>query len=56
MVINLAARGVQIRALRDLTGDAIFNEVFFDEVFVPDEDVVGTVNAGWRSRGPRAWQ
>ena len=47
MVINLAARGVQIRALRDLTGDSIFNEVFFEDVFVPDEDVVGSVNAGW---------
>jgi alkylation response protein AidB-like acyl-CoA dehydrogenase len=47
MVINLAAPGLRVRALRDLTGDAIFNEVFFDDVFVPDEDVVGAVNGGW---------
>ncbi|MDY6810893.1 MAG: acyl-CoA dehydrogenase family protein, partial [Actinomycetota bacterium] len=34
--------------LRELTGRANFNEVFLDDVFVPDECVVGPVNGGWR--------
>jgi alkylation response protein AidB-like acyl-CoA dehydrogenase len=40
--------GIDIRPLREITGDDLFNEVFFDEVFVPDEMVVGEVNDGWR--------
>jgi alkylation response protein AidB-like acyl-CoA dehydrogenase len=48
MVIDLHAPGVDIRPLREATGAALFNEVFFDDVFVPDEDVVGPVNGGWR--------
>jgi len=47
VVIDLTAPGVEVRPLREITGEAIFNEVFFDDVFVPDEDVVGEVNAGW---------
>jgi alkylation response protein AidB-like acyl-CoA dehydrogenase len=47
MAINLKAPGVEVRPLREITGAAMFNEVFFDDVFVPDEDVVGEVNAGW---------
>ncbi|MGV9865522.1 acyl-CoA dehydrogenase [Rhodococcus koreensis] len=47
MVIDLTAPGVDVRPLREITGDAVFNEVFFDDVFVPDEDVVGEVNGGW---------
>jgi len=37
-----------IRPLREITGDELFNEVFFDDVFVPDDMVVGVVNDGWR--------
>ncbi|MEJ3654477.1 acyl-CoA dehydrogenase [Actinomycetes bacterium KLBMP 9759] len=48
MAIDLRADGVDVRPLRELTGDALFNEVFFDDVFVPDEDVVGEVGQGWR--------
>jgi alkylation response protein AidB-like acyl-CoA dehydrogenase len=48
MVIDLHANGVDIRPLREASGGEIFCEVFFDEVFVPDEDVVGPVNGGWR--------
>ena len=40
--------GIDIRPLREITGDDLFNEVFFDDVFVPDEMVVGEVNDGWR--------
>lgn len=48
MAIDLRAEGVEVRPLRELTGDALFNEVFFDDVFVPDADVVGEVGQGWR--------
>jgi alkylation response protein AidB-like acyl-CoA dehydrogenase len=47
MVIDLTASGVQVRPLREITGDALFNEVFLDDVFVPDSDIVGEVNQGW---------
>jgi alkylation response protein AidB-like acyl-CoA dehydrogenase len=47
VVVDLEAGGVTVRPLREITGDARFNEVFFDDVFVPDEDVVGEVDAGW---------
>jgi 3-oxochol-4-en-24-oyl-CoA dehydrogenase len=48
MAVDLRAPGVDVRPLRELTGDALFNEVFFDDVFVPDTDVVGEVGQGWR--------
>jgi alkylation response protein AidB-like acyl-CoA dehydrogenase len=47
MIIDLADPAVQIRPLTELTGETLFNEVFFDDVFVADGDVVGDVNAGW---------
>ncbi len=47
MVIDMHAPGVEVRPLRQVTGDADFNEVFFNDVFVPDDDVVGAVNDGW---------
>jgi 3-oxochol-4-en-24-oyl-CoA dehydrogenase len=47
MVIDLSAEGVEIRPLRELTGESLFNEVFFNDVFVPDDDVVGPVGQGW---------
>jgi alkylation response protein AidB-like acyl-CoA dehydrogenase len=39
---------VDVRPLRELTGEALFNEVFLDDVFVPDDCVVGEVGQGWR--------
>jgi alkylation response protein AidB-like acyl-CoA dehydrogenase len=47
MVIDLTVRGVTRRPLREITGASLFNEVFFDDVFVPDEDVVGEPGGGW---------
>jgi len=47
MVIDMHAPGVEVRPLRQITGGADFNEVFFSDVFVPDTDVVGPPNAGW---------
>jgi alkylation response protein AidB-like acyl-CoA dehydrogenase len=47
MVIDLHAKGVEVRPLRQITGHSHFNEVFFDQVFVPDDDVVGPVDQGW---------
>jgi 3-oxochol-4-en-24-oyl-CoA dehydrogenase len=47
MVIDMKAAGVEVRPLREATGNAMFNEVFFTDVFVPDDDVVGPVNGGW---------
>jgi alkylation response protein AidB-like acyl-CoA dehydrogenase len=47
MMIDMRAPGVDIRPLRQITGEADFNEVFLDDVFVPDEDVLGPVNGGW---------
>jgi alkylation response protein AidB-like acyl-CoA dehydrogenase len=47
MVIDMHAPGVTVRPLKMPSGDSEFNEVFFDDVFVPDSDVVGPVDGGW---------
>ena len=47
-LVDMTSPGVQVRPLREMTGDAMFNEVFLDDVFVPDDLVVGEVNQGWR--------
>jgi alkylation response protein AidB-like acyl-CoA dehydrogenase len=47
VAIDMKAPGVTVNPLRGMTGHAHFNEVFFDDVFVPDSDVVGDVNRGW---------
>ncbi|GAA4395536.1 acyl-CoA dehydrogenase [Tsukamurella soli] len=46
-VLDMSTPGVTVRPLREMTGSALFNEVFLDDVFVPDENVVGEVNDGW---------
>jgi len=48
MVIDMKHKGVDIRPLKQATGQSHFNEIFFDDVFVPDDDVVGPVNGGWK--------
>ena len=47
-LVDMSSPGIDIRPLREITGDDLFNEVFFDDVFVPDDMVVGQVNDGWR--------
>jgi alkylation response protein AidB-like acyl-CoA dehydrogenase len=47
-LIDLGAPGVTVRPLRQITGDAHFNEVFFDDVRVPDSLRLDDVGAGWK--------
>jgi alkylation response protein AidB-like acyl-CoA dehydrogenase len=47
-LVDMSAPGVDVRPLREITGDSLFNQVFLDDVFVPDDCVVGEVNGGWR--------
>jgi alkylation response protein AidB-like acyl-CoA dehydrogenase len=47
-LVDMKSEGLEVRPLRELTGDALFNEVFLDGVFVPDDRVVGEVNKGWQ--------
>ena len=46
-IVDMRASGVDIRPLRQMTGGASFNEVFFNEVRVPDDHRLGDVNGGW---------
>ncbi|KAA0116842.1 acyl-CoA dehydrogenase [Mycolicibacterium sp. P9-22] len=46
-LVEMNSPGIDIRPLREITGEALFNEVFFDDLFVPDELVVGEVDGGW---------
>lgn len=46
-LVDMASPGIDIRPLREITGAALFNEVFFDDLFVPDDMVVGSVDGGW---------
>ena len=47
-LVDMSSPGVDVRPLREITGDSLFNQVFLDGVFVPDDCVVGEVNDGWR--------
>jgi acyl-CoA dehydrogenase len=46
-VVDMKAPGVEVRPLRQITGGASFNEVFFTEVRIPDSHRLGDVNGGW---------
>ncbi|MGO8873077.1 MAG: acyl-CoA dehydrogenase [Acidimicrobiales bacterium] len=46
-IVDMRSPGLDVRPLRELTGAAMFNEVFLDAVLVPDDCVIGEVNGGW---------
>lgn len=46
-IVDMRSEGIEIRPLKELTGNAMFNEVFLDDVFVPDDCVIGQVDGGW---------
>lgn len=47
-LVDMHADGIEIRPLREITGRSVFNEVFLDNVLVPDDCVIGAPGAGWR--------
>ncbi|TIC83897.1 acyl-CoA dehydrogenase [Nocardioides sp. GY 10113] len=47
-LVDMRSAGIEVRPLREITGEALFNEVFLDDVFVPDECVVAEPGDGWR--------
>jgi alkylation response protein AidB-like acyl-CoA dehydrogenase len=48
LVVDMRAPGVEVRPLRQITDESEFNEVFFDNVLVPHERLIGPENEGWR--------
>lgn len=49
VMFDLTADGVTVRPIEQLSGDTGFGEIFLDNVFVPDRDVIGAVHEGWRA-------
>ena len=47
LLVDMRSPGVKVRPLRQMTGETEFNELFFENVAVPAENVVGSVNNGW---------
>jgi alkylation response protein AidB-like acyl-CoA dehydrogenase len=48
LIVDMHAPGVEVRPLRQITGEAEFNEIFFTDVSVPRENVLGEVGQGWQ--------
>jgi alkylation response protein AidB-like acyl-CoA dehydrogenase len=46
-LLDMKSEGITVKPLRELTGAEFFNTVYIDDVFVPDEFVLGEVNRGW---------
>ncbi|MFZ2173102.1 MAG: acyl-CoA dehydrogenase [Rhodococcus sp. (in: high G+C Gram-positive bacteria)] len=47
-LVDMTSPGITISPLREITGDALFNEVYLEDVFVPDDLVVGGIGDGWK--------
>ncbi len=47
-LVDMRSPGIDVRPLREITGEALFNEVFLDDVLVPDDCLVGGLGEGWR--------
>jgi alkylation response protein AidB-like acyl-CoA dehydrogenase len=48
-IVDMHAAGVTVRPLKDMSGRAPFNEVYFDDVRIPVENVIGEVGRGWQA-------
>ncbi len=48
-IVDIKAPGVTVKPLRQITGGSSFNEVFFDDVKIPADHIVGAKNEGWRA-------
>ena len=48
LLVDMHSPGVTVKPLRQMTGESEFNEVFFDDVHVPRENLLGGLNEGWR--------
>ncbi|TYL49624.1 acyl-CoA dehydrogenase [Nocardioides sp. BGMRC 2183] len=47
-LVDMRSAGIDVRPLREITGESLFNEVFLDDVFVPDDCLVAEPGDGWR--------
>jgi alkylation response protein AidB-like acyl-CoA dehydrogenase len=50
-IVDMKSEGLTVKPIANLTGESHFNEVFFDDVFVPDNRLVGREGDGWRQVG-----
>ncbi|HXR25357.1 MAG TPA: acyl-CoA dehydrogenase family protein [Candidatus Binataceae bacterium] len=48
LIVDMHSPGVTVKPLRQITGDAEFNEIFFEDVRVPKANLLGPLNAGWQ--------
>jgi alkylation response protein AidB-like acyl-CoA dehydrogenase len=48
LLVDMKAQGVTVRPLKQISGEAEFNEIFFEDVRVPKENLLGPLNAGWQ--------
>jgi alkylation response protein AidB-like acyl-CoA dehydrogenase len=48
LLVDMHSDGVEVRPLRQITGDPEFNEIFFNDVRVPKANVLGEINQGWK--------